>query len=98
MRNLIVLMMVLLPFSSFAGVGGGGVGPRPTNFLRQSGVDLVRTLEINNGMVKFLYKPFDQQNVMVKTVDLNVINDLYKAALADSQQARDWMAVPLKVE
>ncbi len=94
MRSAIILVMALVPFQSFAGVGGGGVGPRPTMMFRQN-VDLVRTLAIDKGKVTFLYKAFDQSLVSRQTVDFPEINDVYFAALKESLDNSDWQAIPV---
>ena len=93
MRSAIILVMTLVSFQSFAGVGGGGVGPRPTMMFRQN-VDLVRTLDINNGKVTFLYKAFDQALVSRQTIEFLEINDAYLAALKESLNNKDWQVVP----
>lgn len=95
MRSVIILVMALVPFQSFAGVGGGGVGPRPTMMFRQN-VDLVRTLDIKNGQVTFLYKAFDQSLVSRQTVELLKVNDAYLSALKESLNSREWQTVPLE--
>lgn len=92
MRYLIILIMALIPFQSIAGVGGGGVGPRPTMFSRQN-ADLVRTLEINRDKATFLYKPFDGPRIEMKTIEVIDIDDRYLQALIDSQRINDWMTI-----
>lgn len=92
MRSVIILILALIPFQSFAGVGGGGVGPRPTNFLAQQ-TDLVRTLDFSGDEVTFLYKAFDESAVTRKTVEINNINDAYLKALARSHDSGQWMGI-----
>lgn len=92
MRSAIILVMALVSFQSFAGVGGGGVGPRPTMMFRQN-VDLVRTLDINNGKVTFLYKAFDGREIEKKTAEIAEVDDLYLNAIIDSQRSKEWTTV-----
>jgi len=82
MRSVITLVLALVSFQSFAGVGGGGVGPRPTMIFRQN-VDFVRTLDINNGKVTFLYKAFDGREIEKKTAAIADVDDLYLNAIID---------------
>ncbi|AHI06538.1 hypothetical protein BDW_10190 [Bdellovibrio bacteriovorus W] len=94
MRYAIALVMALFPFQSIAGVGGGGVGPRPTMTFSKN-VDLIRTLEINNDKVTFLYKPFDESLVSKQTINLSEINRQFLQAIINSQKLDTWSAISI---
>lgn len=95
MRSAIILIMALIPFQSFAGVGGGGVGPRPTNSFAHK-TDFVHTLDFSGDKVTFLYKAFDQSGATRKTVEINDVNDAYLKALARSHDSGQWMGVSVE--
>lgn len=93
MRSFLVLIAILLPLGANAGVGGGGVGPRPMNFTR---VDFVRTLSSNNEEVTFLYKAFDQEHLSTETVSVRDISSTFLTALSKSQSSKSW--APVNIE
>lgn len=90
MKKLMTLALLLLPISSIAGVGGGGVGPRPTNMMS---LDFVKTIAMDNEHVTFMYKPFDQNQVSTKSVAISEVNDSYLNALAVSEISKTWTPV-----
>ncbi|UYL09880.1 hypothetical protein B9G69_004740 [Bdellovibrio sp. SKB1291214] len=90
MKKIMLLTLLLIPVSSIAGVGGGGVGPRPTNMMS---LDFVKTIAMDNEQVTFMYKPFDQNQVSKKSVAISEVNDAYLNALAVSEISKTWTPV-----
>ena len=86
MRILIALILALIPFNTFAGTGGGGVGPRPSMMFSVKN-DWVRTVRAEPDSLTFLYKPFEDRVPSIKTVPIKDISDAYLAALSESMNS-----------
>lgn len=97
MRYLLILILALIPFSSFAGTGGGGVGPRPSmTMVINPKVDWVRTVDVDNEEITFLYKPFEDKTPTVKTIRVHDLNETYRKALSDSASGYQWIPVQIQ--
>ncbi|QDK44679.1 hypothetical protein DOM22_05640 [Bdellovibrio sp. ZAP7] len=93
MNKLMIFALLLLPISTIAGVGGGGVGPRPTNMMA---IDIVKTLAMNDESVTFLYKAYDENSTMSQTIPISEVEPEYLNALTSSRKSKSWVSVTKK--
>lgn len=96
MRYLSILILVLIPYSSLAGTGGGGVGPRPMKTVFNPQIDWVRAVGIHDEEITFLYKPAEDKMPSIKTIRAIDLNKAYLKALSESAKVHQWMGVPVQ--
>ncbi len=99
MKALISFCLLFLTLSAYAGVSGGGTGPRPGMgvFMSAPSVDFVKSIDFDlSGNVQFQFKGFEKAQVEVHAVNIQDISEKYLEALKRSQESRKWEPVQIE--
>lgn len=102
MRNLVAIsILALFPFVATAGVGGGGVGPRPgMGMFSGPNSEIVFHMGQEDGLVKFAYAELIQDQWQTQTFQMDSKTllaqpDLFQAIEA-SKTRGDWVQINSK--
>lgn len=99
MRNLVAIsIFALFPFVATAGVGGGGVGPRPgMGMFTGPNSEIVFHVSQEDGRVRFAYAELIQDQWQIQTFQMDSKTLLAQPdmvqALEASKTCGDWVQV-----
>ncbi len=94
MKQIIVLINFIYCSLSFAGVGGGGGGVKPSK-VQPSDYVRMQTLT-NERILKFQYKPVESNAIQSYSVPVENISQQYLDALEKSASTKNWESIEVR--